>query len=338
MTVEKKDNEIKKILFRASRLGIIVSGLAKGGITAIQHEELERLERLKNDVIGLTAEQQKKFETLCEKVAGGETLTAKQDNEMQSFRFKLNNPKGLTDKQSERYKELKDKLDAPPKLTKGAETEIKRLWLENEKGYKEEIVNKTLKKGIEAEEDGIKLVSIVDGIYYTNNNNNIDARVSIGNITGKADIVDERDVTLPDGSIKTLKIVHDIKCNWSPYTFMMGDLTTVYEWQGRAYMYLYDADFFKLRFCLVDCPPDIYEDERSKFCFKHGIIDDTLEEYQEMLEQFDRNLIYTTSGRYTQEERVKTYTLERDYELENIMLTAISLAVDYYKTIELNMF
>ncbi len=143
--------------------------------------------------------------------------------------------------------------------------------------------------------------------------------------------------TEEEGKTVDAVVIDDTKCSWNPRTFMSADLTVGYEWQGRAYLYLYDGDIFRLRHCLVDCPPDVYADEYKKFCFQHGIIDDTLPEYQEAIEQFKKNYLYEHSGLYTQEERVKTFAFERDYDLEAVLLKSIELAVEYYNTITLNM-
>ena len=78
-------------------------------------------------------------------------------------------------------------------------------------------------------------------------------------------------------------------------------------------------------------------DEYKKFCFFHGIIDDSIPEYQPAIEQFKKNYLYADSGLYTKEERVKTFMFERDYELEDVLLKSVKLGVEYYKTITLNM-
>jgi hypothetical protein len=53
-------------------------------------------------------------------------------------------------------------------------------------------------------------------------------------------------------------LIIDIKTSWSLETFPAtaedGD-ESLYEWQGRAYMYLYDRPSFELIYCMVSTDP-----------------------------------------------------------------------------------
>ena len=125
---------------------------------------------------------------------------------------------------------------------------------------------------------------------------------------------------------------------------MAAELSSLYEWQLRAYMYLYDVNVARLRYCLVNCPHDVLEVEYQKFCFKNNIIDDANDIYKDQIAQFFRNYIYDEKikdygldCKYTNEERVKTFLIVRDLEKEKQLIKAIELAVDYYKSIKLNM-
>jgi len=72
-------------------------------------------------------------------------------------------------------------------------------------------------------------------------------------------ITGECDISAPDR-------IHDIKSSWSLATFpvlsSMGEDKT-YEWQGRAYMMLWDVDQFEIDYCLVSTPEHLigYESE-----------------------------------------------------------------------------
>lgn len=325
---------IKDILFRSSKIGLLASGVSTAGLTQNQHEEMERLEMLKISPIGLTEKQASDLKVWDEKIKAGKTLTPGQMEKRDDYRSRLTTPKGLTPTQQEKLERYIEILNTPPSLSDGAKTYVKEVWLENEKGFREEITSKYLQKGLQGEEDGLNLISFVDDVLYVKN----EERKTKGHITGECDSIHYNEEI-------DAKIIDDIKCSWNPRTFMQSDLSTAYEWQGRAYMYLYDAEIFRLRYCLVDCPPDVYQDEKERayYMFKKrsGIIDDTLPEYQKEIEafekQFDANYLYENSGNYTMEERVKTFMIERDYELEEKMLLAVNLAVEYYQTIKLNM-
>lgn len=318
--------KIEDIFFRSSKIGLLAGGLIRQGLTEKQREEMDNLELMKITPIGLTEKQAADLELWDKKIASGEKLTPGQMEKRDDYRLRLTTPKGLTPNQTSRLEYLKEINSRPPELSEGAKTYIKEVWLENEKGFKEEVTDKKLRKGKQAEEDAINLISYVDNIMYVKN----EKRIYKSNLTGECDVIyydKENDV----------KVVHDTKCSWNPRTFMAATLTTSYEWQGRAYMYLYDADVFALRHCLVDCPPDVLTDEYKKFCYIHGIIDDSLPEYKLLIDQFNRNYLYENSGLYTKDERVKTFVISRDYELEETMILAVQLGVKYYQTITLNM-
>jgi hypothetical protein len=333
---------IEKIFFRSSRIGLLAGGLIRHGLTEKQHEEMNNFERAKKTPIGLTETQQKDLNILDKKVKEGATLSSSQMEKRDDFRSRLKRPKGITPNQEARLQELKERNARPPELSQGAKTYVKEVWLENEKGFKEEVTDKKLRKGKQAEEDAINLISFVDNIMYVKN----EKRIYKDHITGEADVVTLfKDVFVDTDEIKfseELKttdalVIDDTKCSWNPRTFMQADLTTGYEWQGRAYLYLYDADIFRLRHCLVDCPPDVYADEYKRFCWTHNIIDDSLPDYQPAIEQFKRNYLYEHSELYNKKERVKTFMFERDYELEAVLLKSVELGIEYYKTITLNM-
>lgn len=313
-----------KILFSASIIGEIAQGILTQGITEKQYLELQSLIERSEEIIGLTEKQQQDLDKWNQKVSEGKTITQTQKEKREDYISRLTKKRGLTPTQKARVEELKEIASRPPELTKGAKTRIKKIWLFNEKGFKEDIQTKHTRKGNQSEEDGILLISKVDNIQYHNNNSKKDGgRITKGNLTGACDIIHNG-------------VIHDIKCSWNPLTFMQSDLTSIYEWQLRAYMYLYNASKAKLRYCLVDCPPEVYIDEYNKYKWIHNIIDDEHPDYKDLIEQFNANYLYADSGKYTEEERVKTYEIERDEKFEDVILQSIDLAIEYYKTIKLN--
>lgn len=345
---------LDKIFFRSSKISLLVSGLERHGLTENQREEMEKLELMKITPIGLTEKQASDLTAWDEKIKAGETLTPGQMEKRDEYRSRLTTPKGLTAIQETRLETLKEINSRPPELSDGAKTYVKEVWLENEKGFVEEITDKKLKKGKQGEEDAIRLISDVDRITYYKNSK----RVYKDNITGECDVIDVfKDIEFGGKYFDRIKVIHDTKCSWNPRTFMSSSLTTSYEWQGRAYLYLYDADIFKLRFCLVDCPPDVFKDEYDRFRAIHKIrrkdLDDLVpvelldqldqcfvsEKYPEyqFVNQFYNNYFYEQTGFYTKEERVKTFEFERDYDKEETLKLAVKLAVEYYQTIKLNM-
>ena len=255
--------------------------------------------------------------------ARGVTLTDNQKEELEKLRDKIREGKALTEPQKKNYQIYKEKEKAPPQLSDTAKGWLEELWLLNEKGYYDELNNKYVEKGLYQEQDGIDLISDVENEFYEKNTE----RITKGNITGECDIL----IDLGDR-----KIVKDIKCSWSPVTFMNATLSKLYETQGRIYMYLYDADEFHLHYCLVDAPIHLYEKAIYIASQKYGIIDRDTPEAQPIFDQIRRNMIFSDNPAYTKEERVKTFVITRDLEIEKNLLEKVGPAIEYYKTIKLN--
>lgn len=233
-------------------------------------------------------------------------------------------------KKSEELEELIAKRDAPPELSDTAKAFVRRVWLQNKKGYVKEIKSKYLDKGIFAEEDSITLISEIDGHFYVKNKK----RRTNEDHTGECDVFH----VLP-----TKKIVHDTKSTWDPETFMNSKPSTDNEWQGDIYMELWDADEFWLRFTLVDCPPHIVQREKEAAKWKYfagDMTDAELDAFEKAMQpiydQIERNLVYSTNPAYTKEERVKTFVFIRNREKMKEMKEMVKLAREYYNTITLN--
>jgi hypothetical protein len=248
------------------------------------------------------------------------------DNQKQTLAdYKLRDAgegKPLTDKQKIDFELLLSKENAKPTLSDTAKSFIEKTWLFNEKGFYEELTSKYVEKGNFNEEESILLVSEVESNFYEKNTE----RKTINHITGEADII-----CYIDGK----KVIKDVKSSWSPMTFMNGDLNTIYEWQLRTYLYLYDADEAHLHYVLTDCPPHILENEKWKLRNKYGILDDENPIMQRLFKQLEQNLVFS-NGNYTKEERVKSFIIKRDIEKEQLLLSKIPLAVEYYQSIRLN--
>jgi hypothetical protein len=257
-------------------------------------------------------------------VEGRKTTLTDNQKELLNEYLERKNGKGksLTEKQETVLNDLISRKNAPPELSDTAKRYIEQQWLLLEKGFYQELDNKYISKGLENEDEGIVLVSEIENSIYEKN----EERKTIGNITGECDI---------KCTINGVKVIKDIKSSWSPMTFMNGDLSTLYEWQGRVYMYLYDADEFHLHYTLTDCPLHILENEKWKLRNKYGIIDDENPIMQRLFKQLEKNLIFS-NGNYTKEERVKSFIIKRDIEKEQLLLSKIPLAVEYYKSIRLN--
>lgn len=128
-------------------------------------------------------------------------------------------------------------------LSVGAKTAIEKLAKQIVYGYDEEVSSKAMEKGMLVEQQAIDLYNEV---FFTNYVKNTERKTNDW-ITGECDIV-------------TPNRIIDIKSSWSlatfPATSARGEDKT-YEWQGRAYMWLWDVDQFEVAYCLVNTPDEL---------------------------------------------------------------------------------
>lgn len=135
------------------------------------------------------------------------------------------------------------KSKKPEDLSAGAKTYCKQLAKEFAYNYRAEIGSKYLDKGTIVEDLSIDLYN---DVFFTSHKKNTERRENEW-LTGECDIL-ARD-----------RII-DIKSAWSLATFpaFKEDVhSTDYEWQGRAYMMLWDVDHFELAYCLVSTPAEL---------------------------------------------------------------------------------
>lgn len=134
-------------------------------------------------------------------------------------------------------------------LSKGAKTFIEKLAKEFVYGYNEVISGKYMDKGIIVEDQSIELYNEV---FFTDHKKNTERKTNDW-ITGECDIF-------------TPSKIIDIKSSWSLATFPAtsdAGKDKGYEWQGRAYMMLWNVDQFEIAYCMVNTPDELikFEDE-----------------------------------------------------------------------------
>ena len=131
-------------------------------------------------------------------------------------------------------------------ISETAKSEIRRIAKEDFFGYSSEIKTKPMIKGTDWEQDGIDLLNNVRFTKYTKNK----LRVENEYMSGCCDIL------LDD-------LIIDIKSSWSLETFPAtpseGE-SSDYEWQGRAYMWLYDRPEFELIYTMYTTPDELLTD------------------------------------------------------------------------------
>lgn len=175
-------------------------------------------------------------------------------------------------------------------LSQTAKSYIEQLAKEDFFGYTSPLVNRYLDKGINQELESINLLNSVRFENYEKNTH----RIENDFITGECDIL-------------TNESIIDIKTSWSLDTFpeLPEDIDVKdYEWQGRAYMMLFNRFEFELVFCMVST-------------------------WDEFLTQYDDKALHKVDH-IDPRKRITSITFERDPELENQMIERCQLATEYY--------
>jgi hypothetical protein len=175
-------------------------------------------------------------------------------------------------------------------LSQTAKSFIDQLAKEHFYGYESPIVNRYLDKGINQELESIQLLNSV----RFENFEKYTERIENEWLTGECDIL-------------TNEKIIDIKTSWSLDTFpeLPEDIDSKdYEWQGRAYMMLYEKHEFELIYCMVST-------------------------WDEFLTQYDDKSIHKVDH-IDPRFRITSVTFERDFELENQMIERCKIATEYY--------
>jgi len=175
-------------------------------------------------------------------------------------------------------------------LSQTAKSYINQIAKEDFFGYTSPLVNRYLEKGTNQELESIQLLNAVRFEDFKKN----DIRQTNDFMTGECDIV-------------TVSSIIDIKTSWSLDTFpeLPEDIDAKdYEWQGRAYMYLYDKPEFELVYCMVST-------------------------WDEFLTQYDDKTLHKVDH-IDPAKRITSIFFERDMELEQQMIERCQLATEYY--------
>ena len=160
--------------------------------------------------------------------------------------------------------------------------------------YEGELNSKYLNKGLAQEQDSINLLNLVRLEDYKKNED----RVENEWLSGCCDIITDTSII-------------DIKTSWSLDTFPatsyeLKDLSD-YEWQGRAYMWLYDMPKFELCYVMVTTAPEIMGE------YENGAL-----HYVDHI---------------APEKRITSITFERDKEIEIQMAERLILATEFYNEV-----
>lgn len=180
-------------------------------------------------------------------------------------------------------------------LSEGAKSYVRELAAQSILGIDFIIQSRQFDKGNACEAEAIELINRVRGLSLAKNT---ERRTAHG-LTGECDLFD---AATREG--------RDAKCAWNASTFPItaadiqsGSTASLYEWQCRGYMLLWDAPRWSIDYCLLDTPPDLIGYEPASL---HVV------------------------SHVPEHMRITTWTIERDAEKEALIAVKIAAARAYY--------
>lgn len=183
------------------------------------------------------------------------------------------------------------------KLSKTAKSHLVEVYAQ-EFGYERDIVTKQMKKGIQAEEEGITLLSRVDRRLYVKN----DERKQNDYISGHADIVTDTHI-------------FDIKLSWDIFTFLpklTEEVDKCYFYQLQGYLWLWGLQEATIAYCLVNTPDNIIEGEKYRLLRSMDVVSEESPEFLKEAEKLQRNMNF---DQFPPEQRVIRQRVTRDEEI-----------------------
>jgi hypothetical protein len=178
-------------------------------------------------------------------------------------------------------------------LSVGAKTALTTMAKEFIFGYRKVVDTKQMQKGLMLEAEAIRMLGALDFCRYEKNTE----RRTTDLLTGECDIY------IPGERTK------DTKVSWDISTFPVTEEDahdTGYEWQGRAYMHLWDVPRHDVEYLLLDTPEELIHWEQVEL---HRVSHIPLEL------------------------RRTTVTYMRDAALEQKMLTKLAIAQRYLENL-----
>lgn len=189
-------------------------------------------------------------------------------------------------------------------LSETTKTYLTEVFINKKWGRKRDITNKYIQKGLLVEEDGITLYSRVTKELFLKNEENLRNEW----ISGTPDI-------FKGESVYSATEVVDIKSPWDIFTFYKAKTQPIskdYYWQLQGYMFLTGARKAKLAYCLINTPDVLISDQKRKFMWNAGIMDEN-PITEEVFEEIERNCLFDDMPL---SERV--HVIEVDYNLEDV--------------------
>lgn len=223
--------------------------------------------------------------------------------------------KSLTIKQMERLSDLTMKFNAKPELPAGAKSYCKK-WLKQSVAMynrRKDISTTSLEKGLIVEDHAIDFIAETLNLGFLMKN---EVKKENDYMTGCCDV-----------DVPAKSLIIDNKSSWDFDTFPVFEEKVPdsgYEWQGQAYMELYDREHFWLVYTLMDTPINIIERECRSYSFRMGYGEMTESLFKEFVEKMTYSAVPT-------ELKIKVFKIERDRSLPAKIEQRVKMCREYLK-------
>ena len=194
-------------------------------------------------------------------------------------------------------------------LSKTAQKHLIEVYIAEKYGRKRDIQTKQMKKGIEAEQDSIDLLSMYLKLPFSKN----EERFKNDFITGLPDIINGDTII-------------DIKSSYDLWTFLGNipdKLDNLYYWQMQSYMWLTGTIKATIAYCLVNTPESIIQQEKYYLLKKMDVISEESPEFIKEAMKIEFNMTFDD---ISINERILTFNISRSEDdilrIENKVLKA----------------
>jgi len=194
-------------------------------------------------------------------------------------------------------------------LSKTAQKHLIEVYIAEKYGRKRDIQTKQMKKGVEAEQDSIDLLSMYFKLPFSKN----EERFKNDFITGLPDIINGDTII-------------DIKSSYDLWTFLGNipeKLDNLYYWQMQSYMWLTGTKNATIAYCLVNTPESIIQQEKYYLLKKMDVISEESPEFIKEAMKIEFNMTFDD---ISINERILTFNISRSEDdilrIENKVLKA----------------
>lgn len=180
-------------------------------------------------------------------------------------------------------------------LSKTAQKHLIEVYIAEKYGRKRDIQTKQMKKGIEAEQDSIDLLSMYLKLPFSKN----EERFKNDFITGLPDIINGDTII-------------DIKSSYDLWTFLGNipdKLDNLYYWQMQSYMWLTGTRKATIAYCLVNTPESIIQQEKYYLLKKMDVATEENPEYVKEAMKIEFNMSFDD---ISMEERILMFHVSRN--------------------------